>query len=197
MKCRKNNLILEYIFINKKIFIFLFLNLIIKFKKNLLYLIKPKVSIFLPIYNKELYLERSITSIQKQSLKNLEIIAVNDYSTDHSLKILKRYTKMDNRIKIINNDRNHGLLYTRAMGILNCTGEYVLNLDPDDMLSNKFNLEILFKKAKKNKTDLIIFKLKKIKINKFNIFRYNIIIKEFNLNNSITPMEICDYYFNK
>ena len=91
---------------------------------------------------------------------------------------------MDNRIKITNNDRNHGLLYTRAMGILNCTGEYVLNLDPDDMLSNKFNLEILFKKAKKNKTDLIIFKLKKIKINKFNISQYN----------SITPMEICDYY---
>ena len=133
----------------KKIYIILFLYFsTIKFGKKLKYL-KPKVSVFLPIYNKYLYLKRSIDSILKQSLKNLEIIAVNDFSSDNSLKILKKLSKKDNRIKIVNNDRNHGLLYSRAMGILNCTGEYLLNLDPDDMIPNIYNLEILYKIAKK------------------------------------------------
>lgn len=155
-----------------------------------IYYEKPRVSIFLPIYNKELYLRRSISSIQKQTLKNLEIVAVNDYSTDNTLKILKKFAKKDERIKIVNNDRNHGLLYSRAMGILNCTGEYVLNLDPDDMLSNIFNLEILYKKAKNYKIDLIIFKLKKIKISKINNSQLNKIIKELNLIKSNSPMKI-------
>lgn len=70
--------------------------------------------------------------------------------------------KKDKRMKIINNDRNHGLLYSRAMGILNCTGDYIMNLDPDDQLSSKYDLEFLYRKAKKFKTDIIIFRLKKI-----------------------------------
>ena len=77
-----------------------------------------KVSVFLPIYNKCTYLQRSIRSIQNQSLENIEIVAVNDYSTDNTLISLKKMAKKDLRIKIVNNDRNHGLLYSRAMGIL-------------------------------------------------------------------------------
>ena len=164
------------------ILIFFFYFLIINLKKKYIYISKPKVSVFLPIYNKELYLKRSINSIQKQSLKNLEIIAVNDFSNDNSLKILKKLKKKDNRIKIINNDRNHGLLYTRAMGILNCTGEYVLNLDPDDMYSNIHNLKILYKTAKRKDTDVIIFELKTIEMNSILISKFNIILKDFNSN---------------
>ena len=62
----------------------------------------PKVSVFLPIYNKEKYLFKSINSIKSQSLKNIEIIAINDCSTDNSLKMLKKLSKKDNRIKMIN-----------------------------------------------------------------------------------------------
>lgn len=178
--------------IKKKINFILFLYFsIIKFNEQFNYIKKPKVSVFLPIYNKQLYLKRSIRSIQVQTLKNLEIVAVNDFSFDNSLKILKKLTKKDSRIKIINNDRNHGLLYSRAMGILNCTGEYVLNLDPDDMISNINNLRILYKKAKKKNTDLIIFKLKKIKMFNINISEFNKIIKDFKLNkkNSNTPVK--------
>ena len=109
-----------------KIIIFLYQN-----KKNS---IKPKISIFLPIYNKELYLTNCIHNLQGQTFKNIEIIAVNDGSTDNSLKLLKKLSKNDQRIKIVNNDRNHGLLYSRAMGILNSSGEYLLNIDPDDTL---------------------------------------------------------------
>jgi glycosyltransferase EpsH len=116
----------------------------------------------LPIYNKASFLKRSIESIQKQTLKNIEIIAINDYSIDNTLKILKKLSKKDNRIKIINNDRNHGLLYSRVMRILNSAGEYLMNLDPDDKYSNKRNLEILYNLAKIINKDLIVFGIKKI-----------------------------------
>lgn len=125
--------------------------------------LQPKISIFLPIYNKAKFILRSIESIQIQTLKNIEIIAVNDGSTDNSLKILKKLSKKDLRIKIINNDRNHGLLYSRAMGILNCTGKYIMDLDPDDKLKDKLNLEKLYYKIKKTKSDLInVIKRKKV-----------------------------------
>lgn len=155
------------IFIN--FFIFFFIKKIIKHRINSISIF-PKVSVFLPIYNKESFLKRSIKSIQRQTLKNLEIIAINDFSTDNSLKVLKCMAKNDKRIKIINNDRNHGLLYSRGMGILNCTGEYIMNLDPDDKLSNKKNLEILYEKAKKFKIDIIIFRLKKLYTNNETIY---------------------------
>ena len=105
---------------------------------------QPKISIFIPIYNKERYIKRCIESIQNQTLKNIEIIAVNDYSNDSSLDIIKECSKNDSRIKIVNNDKNYGLLYSRAMGILNSTGEYLMNLDPDDELEGSDNLEFLY-----------------------------------------------------
>ena len=150
--------------INLIIYIFIII-IFRKIQKNITIQSKnPKISIFLPIYNKGEYLKRSINSIQIQTLKDIEIIAVNDYSTDNSLKILKKLSKKDSRIKIVNNDRNHGLLYSRAMGILNSTGEYLLDLDPDDKFEGNDNLEILYKNAIKYKTDVIIFLQKKIKI---------------------------------
>ena len=121
-----NNLLLYF----KIIILFLFI--LYKSYKSYYDIPIPKISIFLPIYNKEKYLKRSIISIQKQSLKEIEIIAINDFSTDKSLEILKELQKNDKRIKIINNKNNYGLLYSRAMGIQNSAGEYIMNLDPDD-----------------------------------------------------------------
>jgi glycosyltransferase involved in cell wall biosynthesis len=111
----------------------------------------------LPIYNKAEYLNRSIQSIQFQTLKNLEIITVNDCSEDNTLEVLLKLAKNDKRIKIINNKKNRGLLYSRAMGILNSKGEYLMNLDPDDELEGKDNLEYLYNVANKYKLDLISF----------------------------------------
>ena len=117
----------------------------------------PKITIYLPIYNKQKYIIKSIRSIQNQTLKDIEIIAVNDYSTDNSLKILKKLLKKDSRIKIINNDNNHGALYTRAMGILNSSGEFVMNLDPDDNLKRNNSLQHVYKIAHKNNLDVVTF----------------------------------------
>ena len=147
------------ILINKKCIInFFFIIFLIRIKiylNELFYF--PKISIYMPIYNKSLYLMRSIGSIQKQSLKDIEIIAINDCSTDNSLNILKKLSKNDLRIKIFNNDKNYGLLYSRAMGILNTTGEFIMNLDPDDLFQGENDLEYLYNITKKTKVDVITF----------------------------------------
>ena len=123
------------------------------------YRIIPKISIYLPIYNKGKYLNRSIGSIQKQTLTNIEIIPVNDCSNDDTLKILKIMAKKDKRIKIINNLKNKGLLYSRAMGIINSKGEYLMNLDPDDELSASDNLAYLYNKTMNSTIDIVTFNL--------------------------------------
>ena len=179
----KNNIIIrEKDYISKicMIIIFLILIFILELReyKNVNSLIKkPKVSVFLPIYNKDKYLFRSINSIQAQTLKDIEIVTVNDGSTDNTLKILKKLSKKDKRIKIINNSRNHGLLYSRAMGILNSSGEYLMNLDPDDKLEGKYDLEILYNKAKKSNLDYILFLIKRIPKNKCEEKKYDLMNK--------------------
>ena len=132
---------------------------ILKIRKKIYNEFQPKISIFLPIYNKANFLRRSIRSIQIQTLVDIEIIAVNDCSEDNSLEVLKKMAKADSRIKIINNDRNRGLLYSRAMGILNSKGKYIMNLDPDDELADPENLKFLFKIIYKLKVDVISYGL--------------------------------------
>ena len=81
---------------------------------------------------------------------------MNDYSNDTSLEKLKNLSISDNRIKIINNDKNHGLLYSRAMGILYSSGEYLMNLDVDDELAGEDSLEYLYNLTQKN-IDIVNF----------------------------------------
>ena len=107
----------------------------------------------MPIYNKGNFLERSIGCLQKQTLKEIEIIAVNDCSTDNSYNLLKRLSLKDERIKIINNTENRGLLYSRAMGIIHSNGEYIMDLDPDDELSNETDLEFLYSNTNSSQID--------------------------------------------
>lgn len=144
------------------ILIFICFSLLKNIKEKL-----PKISVFLPIYNKDKYIKRCIESIQRQSLKNIEIVAVNDNSNDETLNILIDYSKNDSRIKIVNNDKNHGLLYSRAIGILNSSGKYIMNVDPDDELSNNDSLEFLYNQTIITNADIISFdiydeRLKKI-----------------------------------
>ena len=82
---------------------------------------------------------------------------MNDYSNDSSLKYLENLSKKDNRIKIVNNNENHGLLYSRAMGILNSSGQYIMNLDSDDELKGYDSLEYLYNKTIEYNVDIITF----------------------------------------
>ena len=162
------------------IFIYLF---IIKYNKKS----RPKISVFLPIYNKENYLVNCIKKLQNQTLKDIEIVAVNDCSTDKSLEILTHLAINDTRIKIVNNDKNHGLLYSRAMGILNSSGEFLMNLDPDDEIKDEDSLEYIYNQSKFYNIDIIAFNA----IDK----RSNQIIKCIDKNKIFKPPELFSSLF--
>lgn len=95
------------------------------------------VSVVVPIYNQEAYLRKSIPAILNQSYSNLEIILVNDGSTDNSIEIMKEYAISDSRIKIIEKT-NGGLVDATVTGIEACTGELLCFLDPDDYWGSDF-----------------------------------------------------------
>ncbi len=94
----------------------------------------PKISVIVPVYNVEEYLEQCLESIIGQTYKNIEIICVNDGSTDKSSLILNKFACKDNRIKIINQP-NQGLSAARNTGIKHATGEYISFIDSDDFVS--------------------------------------------------------------
>ena len=101
-----------------------------RFKRNK----NPKFSIIIPVYNKEMYITRVLRSIQNQSYKNIEIIIVDDFSTDDSVNIIKDHQTKDKRIKLIRHSKNQGTLITRNDGALKARGEYITFVDPDDIL---------------------------------------------------------------
>lgn len=96
----------------------------------------PFLSICFPVYNMEKYIERAILSIINQSFQNFEIILVNDNSNDNTENIIKRLQLEDDRIKIIKHIKNLGVYSSRVEAILNAKGEYIIIMDPDDMLLN-------------------------------------------------------------
>lgn len=100
------------------------------------------VSVIVPVYNVENYLTKCITSIRNQTYQNIEIIIVNDGSTDDSLKICKTQRKMDGRIKLIN-QKNAGLSKARNTGIDNANGDYVLFVDSDDYIHPRLIEELI------------------------------------------------------
>ena len=115
-----------------------------------------KISIILPIYNVAPYLDDTFQSILNQSLKEIEIIAVNDGSTDNCEDIILKYKEQDSRIKYIYQD-NQGLATTRNIALQNANGNYIYMMDSDDVLSSPDALQKCYEYAQKNKADFIFF----------------------------------------
>ena len=118
--------------------------------KNLL----PKVTIIIPVYNLENYLQDCLNSAINQSLREIEIICINDGSTDCSLQILRRYEKNDERVTVIDRP-NGGVASARNEGLNIARGEFIRFLDGDDLLPPDA-CENLYKNAEKNKSDILI-----------------------------------------
>ena len=114
---------------------------------------KPKVSVILPIYNAEQYLKECLNSIINQTFKEIEIICVNDGSTDNSLDIIREYAQKDDRIKYINKP-NAGYGQTMNSGLDLATGEYIGIVEPDDYIETTM-YEILYKRAKETNVDFV------------------------------------------
>jgi len=124
---------------------------------------EPLISVIVPIYNVEKYLNRCIDSIINQTHRNLEIILVDDGSPDNCPKICDEYAKKDNRIIVIHK-KNGGLSSARNAGLDICNGEYVSFIDSDDFISNCF-IEILLRVLVENKSDISECKFLKFKEN--------------------------------
>lgn len=119
---------------------------------------KDTISIIVPIYNAEKHIEKCIDSLINQTKKELEIILINDGSTDKTDELINKYK--DKRIKYFKN-KNQGIGKTRNFGIDKATGEYLMFIDSDDYLE-KTACEELYRVAKKDKSDLVICDFYKI-----------------------------------
>ena len=118
---------------------------------------KPKVSIVIPVYNEEKYLKNVLRSIQYQTLKEIEILFIDDKSTDKSVKKILEFKKEDPRIRLIKNKKNRGILYNRIYGGLQSRGEYVAFIDADDIYANPQILQLSYQECIKNKLDILEF----------------------------------------
>ena len=115
------------------------------------------ISIIIPIYNVEKYLEKCLDSILNQTYKNLEIILIDDGSTDNSPNICNSYCEKDKRIKIIHKN-NEGVSSARNKGIELSKGKYIVFIDSDDYVSNE-HIEVLYDCIISNNVDLVISNL--------------------------------------
>ena len=99
----------------------------------------PFISLVITLFNQEKYIKYIYASIQKQKLKDIEIIFINDGSGDNSEKIIKYLMNKDKRIVYLNNKINRKAFYSRYKGILNSKGKYIMAIDPDDLLITNLN----------------------------------------------------------
>lgn len=113
-----------------------------------------KISIIVPVYNVEKYLEKSLTSFVNQTMKDIEIIIVDDGSPDESYKIYNRFSEKDARIKIIRK-ANAGVSEARNTGLENATGEFVMFADPDDWMELNA-CEALYAEQQRTDADLVV-----------------------------------------
>lgn len=150
----------------------------------------PIVSIIIPAYNVEPYIQKCVDSVLCQTLVNKEIIIVNDGSTDNTLNILLKYKEKNNQINLISQE-NGGLSNARNTGLKNAKGEYIVFLDSDDWLTTVDSLTIMVNTIKRTKTDYVqcgfefvkgekhcVYKVKNKKnINGINILKDTILVR--------------------
>lgn len=115
---------------------------------------RPNVSVIVAVYMAEAYLDRCMHSLLRQTLKGIEIILVDDGSTDRSGEICDYYAANDTRVKVIHK-RNEGVALARQCGVDNMTGEYSIHVDPDDWVEPNM-LETMYTKAKSEDLDIVI-----------------------------------------
>ena len=150
----------------------------------------PKVSIIIPIYNAEKYLRQCLDSCINQTLKEIEIICVNDGSSDDCTNIINEYAQNDKRIKLINQS-NQGLSIARNNGLAIASGEYILFLDSDDWLDLSA-CEITYNQAKKYDNDFLLFNYYHYFENKNKCIESNLNINKLAWNKDIDLKEIDD-----
>jgi len=124
-------------------------------------LLKPLVSVIVPIYKSEDYLVRCLDSLSRQSLRDIEIILVDDASPDLCGAICEEYAAKDARFKVIHHTKNKGLSAARNTGIANITCDYLMFVDDDDWVHEDF-CKMAYECAIQYQADLVIFRFQRI-----------------------------------
>lgn len=165
-----------------------------------------KISVIVPVYNVEKYLERCVDSIVKQTYKELEIILIDDASTDDSGNICEQMLKKDKRIKVYHNSKNLGLAGARNMGLKQATGDLIGFIDSDDTIDIDM-FEILVNNMEKYDTDISACKGRDILLNgqirgeitTNNIIKYqgDEILEEFLIKEKDISVGVCDKIFKR
>jgi len=144
---------------------------------------KALVSIVIPVYNVEKYLPKCLDSVISQTITDIEIVVIDDGSTDKSPEICDRYARNDNRIRVIHK-KNGGLSDARNTGLEICTSDYVTFIDSDDYVSEDY-IEVLYESIKRHESDIAISA-------HFVVYPSRIIDTSTNENYIATPKEILD-----
>ena len=147
-------------------------------------MINLKVSVIVPVYNSEIYLRDCLESLLNQTLTELEIILVDDASTDKSIEIMAEYKSQYPKIKIFKSEQNKGQGASRNIGMSLVTGEYIGFLDSDDYVAPTM-YENLYNAAKENNADIVTTRLTFVKDSSYlgKIFESN------NRINNYTPLD--------
>lgn len=155
----------------------------------------PKVSVIIPVYNVEEYLRECLDSVVNQTLKDIEIICVNDGSTDNSLAILNEYEQKDCRVKIIDK-KNEGAGPARNVGMKISTGDYLIFFDADDCMKNDA-LEVLYANVTETNSDISLCRSMTFSDNVSDTTDISWSIKDGLIDNktSFHPAEVSKYIF--
>ena len=164
----------------------------------------PKISVIIPLYNCQNSINMSLYSVQMQDFKNIEIILINDFSFDNTIQIVNEFKLKDKRIRIINNKKNMGTLYSRSIGVLSAKGENILCLDNDDIFYDGHLFENILRIKESNNYEIVefksfyvkkfdnLFKLSEIKDSPFNNHPNNFKLSQLKL--GIFPISKNDKY---
>lgn len=138
----------------------------------------PKVSIIVPVYNVEKYLNRCIESLVHQTLKEIEIILVDDLSPDKSPQMCDEWAKKDPRIKVIHKERNEGLGFARNTGLDYAVGECVTFCDSDDWVEEE-TYDFVYNKVKEKKLDVCWFQSRRVSVDGSSLENGNDVNEEY------------------
>jgi glycosyltransferase involved in cell wall biosynthesis len=118
----------------------------------------PLVSVIVPIYGVERYIEQCVRTLMEQTLHDVEYVFVDDCTPDNSMEVLWRvledYPDRKGQVKVLHNEKNQGLPRTRRVGLKECTGKYIIQVDSDDFVSPDY-CEKLYAKASKEQADIV------------------------------------------
>ena len=149
----------------------------ILYNENLVYSQNPLISVVIPLYNDEKYINATLKSVQNQKMKDIEIILIDDFSTDNSAKYVEESQKKDPRIMLIKNKKNMGILYSRGIGVLKASGKYIFPLDDDDMIIIDDLFDYIYEEIEMGKYDIVEFSW--IESSKYDLFEKNLYTKPF------------------